>query len=656
VYFLLLLSSGLGSIQKIIIKGNYFEALKQLEDILGMKKITPQEQITAGILLGVIHFRLGIFENRECRFKDAIPYVDKAIIGCKKLDDPVLLFDAYITQFINYYQAALIDDFMRIYELLDDILKVIQEDHKTVYKHAYILKLICKAYKLHYQAFIEKEKDLDKQGSGVIKKALKKAKKLGNKELILFVQIVLFDFARHMHIDETIKYRKEAVIIAEEIKNDFWKAEFLFHIGMAYHVKGELEQQLDYTKKAMLIDEKNGNTHAKVARHFSLGRYYATKYDVATALDHYLTAIEHNEESNNSEISRHCYRYAGEAYEAMGQLDKALEYYQKAQEVCEMIGPNAISYHQSYIADVLVRKGELTKGLAILEEMLDFYINTIGDTQIQVRLFFFIKDIYWYKGELDKAINYAQKSMEISKERGEENVAKILYSLILLTKEADQLGLAKDYLKERKALVKKLASKMLDLENDFLEAVILKESTNTRDWLKAELMCEELLLEELHYFLKVDVLINLCELLLMEASAFNDTTAFIKMNKYLVELHQLAATNEIPFLTVESLWLQSKLALFSFDIEKSQKLNSEALQIATEKGLERLKKKLREEQENISVIISQLIKKGKEAIPISEQMEIIDIETTFKEVKKQRIFNSREEEPILNKKMFVLKL
>ena len=194
------------------------------------------------------------------------------------------------------------------------------------------------------------------------------------------------------------------------------------------------------------------------------------------------------------------------------------------------------------------------------------------------------------------------------------------------------------------------------LENKFLEAVLLIESIDTRDWLKAELMLEELLLGELHYFLKVDVLINLCELLMKEASAFNDTTAFKKTSKYLKELHKLAVTNEIPFLTVESLWLQAKLALFSFEVEKPQKLISEALEIATEKGLERLQKKLLEEKENITTIISLLIKKDNEAIPLSGQMEIIGIESTFKEVKKQRIFNTREEEPILNKKMFVLKL
>lgn len=653
---MLILSKGLGSIQKLIIKGDYSKALKSLDDVLVKKKITPQEKITANILKGAIIFRLGIFEDQECRYTEAVTYLDEAIKDGTQLADPVLLFDAYIAQLMNYYHIANIDGFQKMYELLEDLLKVIQKDHKAIYKHAYTLNLICEACTLHTQAFIEKKKDFDKQGFEVIKKALINAQELGKKELVLLIQIFLYDFVRHMHIDQTIKYRQDALVIAKEVKNNYWQAELLFRLGTALHVKGELEQQLDYTKQAMLLDQKIGKKHGKVARHWSLGKYYAAKYDVATALDHFLTALEYNEESNNSEISRICYRCAGEAYETMGQLDLALEYYQKAQKLLEEFVPQGISYHTSSIAHVLIRKGELTKGLAILEDMLEFYGNKIKDKHMQARLFFYLKDIYWYKGELDQAISYAQKSMKLSKELGQENITKILYSLILLTIEAGQLTLAKNYLVERKALAKKLELEIIVLENSFLEAVLLKESTNTRDWLKAELIFEELLSDELHYFLKVDVFINLCELLMMGASTFDDTTAFEKANKYLKELHELAVANEIPFLTVESLWLQSKLALLYFEIEKAQNLISEALRIATEKGLERLKKKLLEEQKNIAVILSHLIKKGKEVLPLSERMKIIGIETTFKEVKKQRILNFREEEPLLNKTMFSLKL
>ena len=136
----------------------------------------------------------------------------------------------------------------------------------------------------------------------------------------------------------------------------------------------------------------------------------------------------------------------------------------------------------------------------------------------------------------------------------------------------------------------------------------------------------------------------------------DDKTALEKIEKYVTELHDLATTNEIPYLTVESLWMQSKLALFKFDVEESKKILTEAVQLATVKGLERLKNKLHEEQAAINNIIAQLINKGRESIPYPERLKIIGIETTIQEVKKHRILNIRDEEPILKKKMFFLKL
>ena len=162
--------------------------------------------------------------------------------------------------------------------------------------------------------------------------------------------------------------------------------------------------------------------------------------------------------------------------------------------------------------------------------------------------------------------------------------------------------------------------------------------------------------EELHYFLKVDVLINLCELLMIEALKFNDLTALQKTENYLGELHTLAVTNEIPYLTAESLWLQSKFALLNLDVEKAQNLINGALKIATENGLERLRKKLLEELKDINSVMSQLINMGKQAIPLSDRMNVIGIQNTIKEVKKQRILSSLEEEPIISRKIYSFKI
>ena len=298
----------------------------------------------------------------------------------------------------------------------------------------------------------------------------------------------------------------------------------------------------------------------------------------------------------------------------------------------------------------------MDKGLTLQEELLAFFTNQVEDKYQQIALLNKLKDIYWYKNDLKKAISYSQKSMQISDEIGRKDVSMILYDLIRLTNEAGQNDLANEYLEKRKALTKELDIKAREVENKFLDAFLLKESRNSRDWIRAELLFEQLLAEDLNYFLKVDVLINLCELLMTQALTFNDLTALQKAEIYLKKIHTLAVNNEIPYLTAESLWLQSKFALLNLDVEKAQLLINGALKIATENGIERLRKKLLEELNNIQSTMSQLIKMGKNTIPLSNRMNVIGIQDTIKEVKKQRILSTMEEEPIITRKIFSLKI
>ena len=54
--------------------------------------------------------------------------------------------------------------------------------------------------------------------------------------------------------------------------------------------------------------------------------------------------------------------------------------------------------------------------------------------------------------------------------------------------------------------------------------------------------------------------------------------------------------------------------------------------------------------------MSQLIKMGKKNILLSERMNVIGIQNTIKEVKRQRILSTLEEEPIVTRKLFSLKI
>jgi len=654
---LLILSRGLENIQQLVVQGNYFEAFDLLKDKLSEKNISPQEKILTLILMGVVNNRLGIFEDRKSRFDDSVVYLDDAIKESKKHNELILLFDAYNIQLQSLYYCAHEKDLTKTYKLFIELYDKNQTKLRKDCPQAEAFKLLLDGCYNHLSAYVgQSEENFFKKAFSSTQKAFNMANELELKELGLFLTYIMYDYIKLIHLDQLLEIFQNGVKIAEEINNNFWKTELQFLIGRIHLNRGDFEQHLEITKQVMQQDEQNGNMYSKCKRYWSLGTHYTELYEDPTALEYYLKAIELYEETNNTPAVRSCYRFAGLAYERMGQLDKALEYYQKSQELYEKIAPLKTSWAQGNIATIYVKKGEMDKGLAIQEELLDFYTNQIEDKHQQVVLINLLKDIYWYKDDLKKAISYSQKSLQISDEIGRKDVSLILYDLVRLTNEAGQNDLANEYLEKRKALTKELNIKPREVENIFLDAFLLKESSNSRDWVRAELLFEQLLAEDLHYFLKVDVLINFCELLMVEALTFNDLTALQKAEKYLKELHTLAVTNEIPYLTAESLWLQSKFALLNLEVEKAQLLINGALKIATENGLERLRKKLLEELNSINSVMSQLIKMGKNEIHLSERMNVIGIQNTIKEVKKQRILSTLEEEPIITRKIFSLKI
>jgi len=548
----------LEDIQQLVVQGNYFEAFDLLKDKLSEKNISPQERILALILLGVVNSRLGIFEERKSRFVDSIAYLEDAISESKKHNELILLFDAYSIQLQSFYHFANIKDFTKVYNLFTELYDKNGTKLRKEYPFAEVFKLLldgCYNYLSAYDV-LSKEDNFYNKAFSSTKKAYKKAIEYENKELILLLTYFHYDYIKTIHLDQLLEIFQKGIEIAEEIKNNLWKTELQFYLGRIYLNKGDFAQHLEITKQVMQQDEQTGNKYCKFKRYWSLGTHYTELYDDPTALEYYLKAIELLEESNNTGVVRSCYRHAGLAYERMGQLDKALEYYQKTQELYKKVGSPETSWAQCNIATIYVKKGELDKGLAMQEDLLDFYTNQVEDKHQQIVLLNFLKDIYWYKDDLKKAINYSQKSLQISDEIGRKDVSMILYDLVRLTNEAGQSDLAYEYLEKRKILTKELNIKLREIENKFLDAYLLKDSSNSRDWGKAEILLEQLLAEDLHYFLKADVLISLCELLMVEAMAFHDLTSLDKAEKHLKELHTHAVTNEIPYLTAESLWLQ----------------------------------------------------------------------------------------------------
>jgi hypothetical protein len=222
--------------------------------------------------------------------------------------------------------------------------------------------------------------------------------------------------------------------------------------------------------------------------------------------------------------------------------------------------------------------------------------------------------------------------------------------------ETNQHEQAKDYLDQFKSIIDEIDNKPLLLNYRFSEALVLKISEQHRDRIKAELLFEQLLEEELTYTLQIDVLLNLSELLLNELQNTDDETILEKVKTHVTRLYDFAVSNKSHLLTVEALWLQSQIAMIELDVKKAKETLQKAQKIIDEKGLERLVVKIANEQEKLDELSSDLIEAGKKAYSVSKRMELVKVQNTVKDIKKNRLVEDALEDVSTSKTLFSLRI
>ncbi|MDH5645622.1 MAG: hypothetical protein OEZ01_06415, partial [Candidatus Heimdallarchaeota archaeon] len=72
-------------------------------------------------------------------------------------------------------------------------------------------------------------------------------------------------------------------------------------------------------------------------------------------------------------------------------------------------------------------------------------------------------------------------------------------------------------------------------------------------------------------------MLNLCELLIAELTAFGEEIVLIEVKMISDKLYSIAEKQNSYYLLVETLIIKSKVALIEFDLEGSQKLLNEAM-------------------------------------------------------------------------------
>ncbi|MFX0005121.1 MAG: tetratricopeptide repeat protein [Promethearchaeota archaeon] len=273
-----------------------------------------------------------------------------------------------------------------------------------------------------------------------------------------------------------------------------------------------------------------------------------------------------------------------------GDLDKSIHNFEHGLRIAEELNHKyGIGFLLNHLGNSYLYKGELNRSLNYYQEALKIF-EEINNESFRARSYALIGNIMGNKGKYDEALKYIGKSIEIYREIGEIfTTFGPIGTAIELCLYKDDIHLANIYLDKLKQIKDRFKNTVIDLWVIFYETLILKRSPRTRDKAKAEDMLLTLLEKaEANFGLKIEILIQLCNLYLTELQTSNNLEVLKDINPIINSLLEIAGYSHSHYILCETYILQAKLALITIEIKQARKHLTQAQQIANKYGMQQL--------------------------------------------------------------------
>ena len=649
-------------IDQLILKGEYSEALKDIKEIQENKDLTQEEGIKTKLLECKVEKWMGIwgeyFAFTEHRFEKTINLANETLEESTKINNLLLMSESLYNLAFAQCNVLKNEDCPRTFEKYSEIYEKIKskkpDSAKEIEPYFCFLKGTI-SYAL-FQTGREVSKGYQEESIQHLEDGLKKANKQKNQYAKIFLLWALGYYHQLKGNQERwFENRQEFVEFSEEIGNKYLIGHSLNILSQIYYTKGEYEKFLELQMKRLNIYEDLGYEVGIATVNTSLGYYFLAKGEKDQALENFFKTLNFSKEVNNETRIGWSSSDVGLIYRMKGNLELAFKYTKKAYDIITVFKPEAWWYILTELSEVYVLMGELDEALKLQEELLEFHKNSDIKEEIALALHN-IGKIYWHKGLKNQAIEIIQESSILVEELGDNiRLGLIFADLIYFLTEINEMDTAINYLAKLGKINADIKNKELGQKYSYSEALVLRISSDTREKIKAEVILERLLREEIDYEFQLSILLVLCEMLLSELQASGDIQILNRIQKYILDLYALTAGNNSYILSSEVLLLQARLALVELDTEKTAELLDKAEKIAEEKGLDRLKDIITQERANIEGEIGKIEQLDKTAL-IRKRMEVIDLKKSMNGIKKASVTDTKVEKSDLSDKLFSIRI
>ncbi len=636
-------------LKSLYLCGKYHEVLNDIKGLV-MKDYEEKNVVDLLILQSRCLYRLRVFEWEPKYNDEGYKKINEAYVRSKKLNDIDLIFDSLYTKI---WYTSLKDKHDEVMMLFDEATSVLDEI-EIMFPESYDFRkaMLLSLAELKQYNIQKLDKKINSDYNQLVKifnEALSLATKNKipedplSKELPLFLLGSLGIFHNiNNDYEKALYYFNQALEVVDKIGNEHWRSELFYRIAMMSWIKGDYDSFLDYATKSMEIRKEIGNVRGYGRSCGDLGIYYCEIGEYKKALEQFQKAYNILSEDGKREDDFYHLDNIGVAYFYLGEVDKSLEYYQKSHKILLKIGNEYGVYHiLGNIAGTYQLQGKLDKSLKIQEERVDYYKKKGYKVELSQALYC-IHLVYRDKGQVNKALEILKKSLTIRKKIGNPfHIVSTLYELIKFTSKNNWKEIAEQYFEELKVVMKDIKHEKTKRYLLLTEGLILKNSAEIRERIRAEVLFDTLLQEDLNYHLLVEILFNLCDLLLSDLKRTGDEKTLNKLQNHIDTLIQTSTKNNIYQLKIESLWFKAQLSILDGKFEDAQQLLSQSLALAEDKGYNMLIVKINNSKDDA---IKRIIDLEKEAVSLSiqDKMGILKLENGFKAIKEAKVFDASD--------------
>lgn len=235
----------------------------------------------------------------------------------------------------------------------------------------------------------------------------------------LTLRAMIGRFAQLSEYRSVVKYAKEALSLAQSLRDPRLEGSIETFLGGGNDFLGEVKEALAHYERAVVLARANGNPATEASALNNIGKIYSDASDQQKALEYYLQALPLYKPLGNQFAEGITLSNIGVAYKLLGEPGKSIDYLQQA-----LPKFHAIETAKSQESLTLINIGHVYSRLGDYEKALSYYNQgraiqqQTGNKTQEAETLDLLGALYLQQNQPQKALEYHEQALQLQRAAG----------------------------------------------------------------------------------------------------------------------------------------------------------------------------------------------------------------------------------------------